>query len=126
MLLAALIVAGCGVPTTPSPERPSNALNAPPPAPGELWVKVVGDSGACIEGATVYVMLYDTDVAQSTQTGPCDVRDNGGVILKDLTSDVEVTVGAFAPGYLDEEQKAIPKPVATRPMIFTLRPKQRP
>jgi len=72
---------------------------------------MVGEqSGACLEGATVQVVSGQGPIGQSiTQRTPCDYWSwDGGVVFRDLTPGVEMTLRASAPGWTTEEKIVVP------------------
>ncbi len=70
---------------------------------------VVDETGVCIAGATVQVVRGERLGATLTQTTPCDAwAYDGGFVLTDLTTGVEVTLRASAPGYAEQEKTFIP------------------
>ena len=121
-LVVVVALAGCsreGVPPTPtaptSPVAVAPAPPAPPPATtgsALLWVMVfpAGGSGACLEGATIQIMGAQ-GAGEPIPQEPCDYWGYyGGLLLKDLTPGVEVTLRGAAPGYTPREKSFLPFP----------------
>jgi hypothetical protein len=71
---------------------------------------VVDGGGACIVDATLEVVRGQGPVGQNfTQQTPCGAWDyDGGVVLKNLTPGVAMTLRAWAPGYVAQEKTLIP------------------
>jgi hypothetical protein len=70
---------------------------------------VINETGACIVGATVQVVRGQGLGQSITQTTPCDAWGyDGGVIFKDLTPGVEITIRASASGYAAQERTVFP------------------
>jgi len=70
---------------------------------------VVDESGVCIVGATVQVVNGQGVGQSNTQVTPCDAWSyDGGVMFRDLTPDVEMTLRASAPGYAAQEKTVVP------------------
>ena len=86
-----------------------------------LWVKVVDESGVCIEGATVQVVRGQRLGTIITQTTPCDAWSYGddGVIFIGLTPGVEMTLRASASGYAALERTVIPTSGGLTPILLT-------
>jgi hypothetical protein len=79
---------------------------------------VVSEGGACIVGATVQVVRGQGLGQSITQTTPCDAwGDDGGVVFKDLTPGVEMTLRASASGYVAQEKIVVPNG-AQRALLF--------
>ena len=79
-ILLIVVLAGCSserVPRTPTaPDSPAPAPPAPPtPTTGSalLWVMVIGESGACIDGATIQIVGAQGDGQPTPQLTPCGV-----------------------------------------------------
>ena len=120
IIFVSLTLLGCSqqgaqsfLPTAPGPPTPtSSPVPVPAPPAGSLtflWGMVVDESGVCIVGATVQV-VHGQGVGQSiTQVTPCDAWSyDGGVMFRDLTPDVEMTLRASAPGYAAQEKTVVP------------------
>jgi hypothetical protein len=118
VLVTVVALAGCskeGIPL-PTPTAPSSPDAPAPPAPPPpttgsalLWVMVIGDSGACIEGATIQIVGAQGAGRAIPQETPCAAWDyGGGLLLKDLTPDVKVTVRGAATGYASREMSFLP------------------
>jgi uncharacterized protein (DUF39 family) len=70
---------------------------------------VIGESGGCIEGASVQVVRGQAVGQRITQETPCGYWDyGGGFIFKDLAPDVELTIQASASGYGIQEKTFLP------------------
>ena len=120
ILLAAFTLLACsGDSRSDGPGVPGNPVAPPspivpnsPPAPnasGWLWGFVVKDSGVCIEGATVRVVLGQREGESVVQSTPCDAWAYGGGFYFDkLTPGVAMTLRASAPGYVDAEVTMMP------------------
>jgi len=63
---------------------------------------VIEATGACVEGATVQLIVGNIVVQSATQTDPCDTRDYGGIIFNELPAG-ELTLRASAPGYATQD-----------------------
>jgi hypothetical protein len=107
-VLTTLALFGCsgetGLPTAPtSPVSPltSGAL-------AWLWAMVVEESGICIRDATIQVIAGQAVGQIATQNEECDAWSDGGVIFKDLTPGVEMTLRASASGYAPQEKTVVP------------------
>ena len=89
---------------------PTPTLSPAPSPSAWLWVMVVDHGGACIVDATLEVVRGQGPVGQSfTQQTPCGAWDyDGGVVFKNLTPGVEMTLRAWAPGYVAQEKTLIP------------------
>jgi hypothetical protein len=100
-LLSTLTLLGCA---SDSPQR----LPGPTPLT-QLWGMVVEDSGVCIAGATITVVAGQRAGQSIKQTTPCDAwAISGGVVFRDLTPGVAMTLRASAAGYADEEKTVVP------------------
>ena len=118
-------LAGCsseGVPPAPtaptSPVAVAPAPPAPPPTTGSalLWVMVLpAGSALCLEGATVQIVGAQGAGEAIPQETPCDYWGYyGGLLLKDLTPGVEVTLRGAATGYTPREMTFLPFPTPGR------------
>ena len=110
----------CGCSAQPMPMAPSPPVPAAPPASSfvSLWGMVINAGGACIVGATVEVVRGQGLGQSITQTTPCDAwGDDGGVVFKDLTPGVEMTLRASASGYVAQEKTVVPNG-AQRALLF--------
>ena len=116
---ATVTILGCApdsalrLPTSPGQtlpgSTPSSPNLAPPNLSGLVWMMAVGQSGGCVEGATLDVVGGQGAGRSSTQITPCGVWDyEGGLILRDLTPGVELTVRVSAPGYATKETTLLP------------------
>ena len=73
---------------------------------------VIGESGACIEGATIQIVGAQGAGEPIPQRTPCGVWDyDGGLLLTDLTPGVEVTLRGAASGYTPREMSFLPFPM---------------
>ena len=127
--VAILVVAlaGCSsesVPRIPTaPASPVPAPPAPPTGSALLWVMVIGDSGACIDGATIQIVRAEGPGEPIPQKTPCGAwDDDGGLLLKDLTPGVELTLRGAADGYARREMSFLPFPMpgSYRAVFITL------
>ena len=127
--LAILVVAlaGCSsesVPRIPTaPASPVPAPPAPPTGSALLWVMVIGESGACIDGATIQIVRAEGVGEPVPQETPCGAWDyDGGLLLKDLTPGVELTLRGAASGYAPREMSFLPFPMpgSYRAVFITL------
>ena len=120
ILVIVVVLAGCsseGVP--PIPTAPTSPVAPAPPAPPPpttgsalLWVMVLADSGACIEGATIQIVGAQGAGEAIPQKTPCDAWGyDGGLLLEDLTPGVKVTLRGAAPGYTPREESFLPFPM---------------
>jgi hypothetical protein len=116
-ILVIVALAGCSresvprIPTAPSPPAPPA-----PPGPGTgsalLWVMVIGESGACIDGATIQLVRAEGAGEPIPQRTPCGAWDDGGgLLLTDLTPGVELTLRGAASGYARREMSFLPFPM---------------
>ena len=133
MLGALLIHVACGegsrsvLPFAPSSASSSAPTASPVPPPGSstatFWAMVVdGDSGTCIEGATVEVISGQRAGQTVTQETPCDVREyRGGVKLTELTAGVELRLRVSATGWHAQERRFAPQS-GRYTAVFALRP----
>jgi hypothetical protein len=119
ILVIVVGLAGCsseGVP--PTPTAPTSPVAPAPPAPplpttgyALLWVMVLADSGACIEGATIQIVGAQSAGEAIPQKTPCDAWGyDGGLLLEDLTPGVKVTLRGAATGYTPREMSFLPFP----------------
>ena len=119
ILVIGVVLSGCSgdvppTPTTPtSPVAPAPAPPAPPPTTtgsAVLWVMVLPvGSALCIEGATIQIVGLQGAGEAIPQETPCDYWGYyGGLLLKDLTPGVEVTLRGAAPGYTPREMRFMP------------------
>ncbi len=126
--ILAIVLAGCsgegrvpGSPTAPTaPVAPAPpAPPAPPPSTtgsALLWVMVLpADSAICVERATIQIVGAQGAGEAVPQETPCDYWSYyGGVLLKNLTPGVEVTLRGAAPGYTPREMSFLPFPSSGR------------
>ena len=120
LILATLTLFGCShgaadrIPTTPS---------TPAPLAGSLtflWAMVVDETGVCIAGATLQVVRGQAVGQPITQATPCDAwAYDGGVMFRNLTPGVEMTLRASAPGYSAQEKTIIPSLGGQLATLFT-------
>ena len=119
ILIIVVVLAGCsseGVPRTPT--APTSPVAPAPPAPPTptngsalLWVMVIGESGACIDGATIQIVGAQGAGEAIPQRTPCGVWDyDGGLLLTDLTPGVELALRGAATGYTQREMGFLPFP----------------
>jgi hypothetical protein len=112
--LVSLTLLGCSAetgqlsPTAPGPTTNPNPT-VPIPTVATIWVMAVENSGVCIVAATAEVVRGERAGQKFTQNTPCNVWGyDGGFVLKDLTSGVELTLHFSAPGYVDKEVTVVP------------------
>ena len=108
-----------------SPVAPSPPLvpTASPASSAVLWTMVVSESGACIDGATIQVVSGQSAGVTVPQTTPCDAwAYDGGVLFKDLTPGVAMTLRATAPGWAPLEKTVVPSAGPYSALLFTLSP----
>lgn len=121
-VLVTLALLGCSrVPTSPAEPGPIPTEAPTPPTDGKLWGMVLGESGACILGATVQVIRGEQVGKSTTQATPCDAWGvEPGFEFSELTPGSELTLRASAPGYVSQE-KAFPVTTSPwPPAILTL------
>jgi hypothetical protein len=111
-LLLTLTLFGCSkeiaqqLPTAPGPPVPTAPTAG---SSASLWGMVVNGSGVCIVGATVEVVRGQGLGQSITQATPCDAwAYDGGVVFRDLTPGVEMTLRASASGYAAQEKTVVP------------------
>jgi hypothetical protein len=130
-ILVIVALAGCSresvprIPTAPASPIANPAPPAPPAPPtgsAQLWVMVIGESGACIDGATIQIVGAEGAGDPIPQRTPCDVWDDGGgLLLTDLTPGVELTLRGAASGYAQHEMSFLPfSPGSYRAVFITL------
>ena len=112
--ILSLAASACdSLPTTPT-VQPSSSAATPPPAPPTssltfVWTMAVDEYGLCIVGATVQVMRGQGLGQNVTQRTPCGAWDyDGGVVFRDLSPGVEMTLRASASGYVAQEKIVVP------------------
>ena len=118
IIFVSLTLCGCSqegaqrLPTAPGP--------LPAPAAGTfLWGMVVDESGVCIAGATVQVVSGQGLGQSMTQITPCDAWSyDGGVMFRDLTPGVEITLRASASGYAAQEKTVVPSLGSQMAVLF--------
>ena len=117
-ILVIVALAGCAresvsrIPTAPASPVAAPAPPAPPTGSALLWVMVIGESGACIDGATVQIVRAEGAGEPIPQKTPCGVWDyDGGLLLKDLTPGVELRLRGAASGYARREMTFLPVPM---------------
>jgi hypothetical protein len=108
-ILVIVALAGCSRESAPRiPTAPAPSARGPSPAPptgsAQLWVMVIGEGGGCIEGATIQIVRGQGAGEPMPQKTPCGVWDyDGGLLLTDLSPDVELTLRGAAPDYAPRE-----------------------
>ena len=120
-ILVIIALSGCSRESVPRiPTAPTSPVADPrppvPPAPPTgsalLWVMVIGQSGACIDGATIQIVGVQGAGEPMPQRTPCGVWDyDGGLLLTDLTPGVEVRLRGAATGYTHSEMSFLPPPI---------------
>ncbi len=103
-----------------SAATPAQTIGVPPPSLIDIWGQVLDESGGLIDGATVQVVRGEPLGQTVTQTtcGYC-WEDLGGFLLTGLTSGVELTLRASAPGYANQEKTFVPMSPSSA-VYFTL------
>ena len=117
-ILVIVALAGCSRESVSRiPTAPASPVAAPPP-PGPstgsalLWVMVIGESGACIDGATIQVVRAQGAGEPIPQRTPCGAWDyDGGLLLTDLAPGVELRLRGVAGGYAQREMSFLPFPM---------------
>jgi hypothetical protein len=107
--LIALTLVGCS-PAAPSPPSPN------PTTPyGWIWAMAVNRTGGCIADATFEIVSGQGPIGDIIrQETPCSVWDiGGGISLRNLTTEVPMTLRASAPGYNTVERSLFPKLAGT-------------
>ena len=113
-LLVIVALAGCSresVPRIPTAASPLAAPASPVLRTGSalLWVMVLENGGACLEGATIQIVRAEGAGEAIPQGTPCGAWDyGGGLLLTDLTPGVEVTLRGAASGYAPREMSFLP------------------
>lgn len=115
--LIALTLAGCSpaVPSSPTANPTTPTLDSPNPADaatnGWIWAMAVERTGACVADAAFEIVSGQSpsgDIIR--QETPCSVWDyGGGIMLRNLTTGVAMTLRASAPGYNTVERSLFPK-----------------
>ena len=119
-IVAIVVALGC---SEASPPTAPGASPGPPHAANTLWVMVVDSTGSCIVGATVHVVQGQRAGSALTQDEPCGYWDyGGGVIFRDLTPNVDMTLRAAATGYVAQETTVAPKSGPLHVTLFTMAP----
>jgi hypothetical protein len=118
IIFVSLTLLGCSqesprssLPAAPGPPIPTASPVPSPPAGSStfLWGMVVDESGVCIVGAAVQVVSGQGLGQSMTQITPCDAWSyDGGVIFRDLTPGVEMTLRASASGYAAQQKTVVP------------------
>jgi hypothetical protein len=128
--LIALTLVGCSPaapsppspnPTTPTLDSPSPPGDSPsPPGPpaatnGWIWAMAVDRTGRCIADATFEIVSGQGPIGDIIrQETPCSVWDySGGIMLRNLTTGVAMTLRASASGYNTVERSPFPKLAGT-------------
>jgi hypothetical protein len=123
LLVATLTLVGCSHDSpqrSPAAPSPTPVPTAEPASSAFLWAMVVDESGACIGGATIQVVGGQSAGVSVPQTTPCDAwAYDGGVVFKDLTPGVAMTLRATAPGWAPLEKTVVPSSGATGAILFT-------
>src|SRR6188472_92712 len=100
-ILLIVVLAGCSsesvprIPTAPAPPVAPAPPTPPTPTTSSalLWVMVINEGGACIDGATIQILGAQGAGEPIPQRTPCGVWDyDGGLLLTDLTPGVELTL----------------------------------
>ena len=90
------------VPVPVPPTQPSGSL-------GTVWLLVVDESGGCVDSATATVVRGQGLGQRVQQVTPCSRWDyGGGILFKDLTPGVTMTLRVSAPGYVAQEVTVLP------------------
>ena len=117
-ILVIVALGGCSsesvprIPTAPGSPVAAPAPPAPPTGSALLWVMVIGESGACIDGATIQIVRAESAGEPILQRTPCGAWDyDGGLLLTDLTPGVELTLRGAASGYARREMSFLPFPM---------------
>lgn len=114
-ILVIVALAGCSresVPTAPASPIAAPAPPTPPTASALLWVMVISETGGCIEGATIQIVRAEGAGEPISQRTPCGAWDyDGGLLLKDLTPGVKLTLRGAASGYAPREMSFLPFPM---------------
>ena len=118
LLVATLTLVGCShdypqpSPVAPSPPAAPSPTPVPPASPAGsavIWAMVLDEGGACIDSATIQVVRGQHAGVTVPQTTPCDAwAYDGGVLFKDLTPGVAMTLRATAPGWAPVEKTVVP------------------
>jgi hypothetical protein len=87
----------------------------------------IDHSGGCVADATFEVVSGQGPIGDILrQETPCSLWDyGGGIMLRNLTTGVAMTLRASAPGYSTVERSLFPKTAGTVE-VFALDPSQRP
>ena len=126
-ILAAVALWGCArsEPTTPLRSTDSPQPSPPPEIPPTgssgawIWLRVVDQTGVCIPGATIQVVVGQDIGEPITQETPCDAwAYSGGVEYHNLTAGVPMTLRATAPGYAAEDTTVSPGSGPVSAIIF--------
>jgi hypothetical protein len=105
LLIVIVPLAGCSHSMT-APDPSASALTS---GTARLWGMVIEESGVCIPGATVAVVVGQTASGAQVQDTPCDIWGySGGFVLKGLAADVSITLRVSAPGYQTKDVSAVP------------------
>jgi len=121
-VLLILVVAGCSGESVPTAYSPPIAPT-PTPTSALLWVMVIDDYGACIDGATIQIIGPQRAGEPEPPETPCNMWDiDGGLVFKDLTPGVELTLRGAARGYTSGETTFLPFPIpgSYRAVFITL------
>ena len=104
------------LPAAPDPPLPAGPPSSPPVQPTQpsgalawLWVLVIEDSGVCIDRAKATVVRGQGVGKSVEQVTPCGAWDSdGGIVFRDLTPGVALTLRVSAPGYVVQERTVVP------------------
>ena len=102
----AIVASGCFDSATSEPRRadtPASLVSGP----GFVWALVVDPSGACIAGATIYVVSGPYEGRTFAQDSNCDAWAYSGGVWFALSVGTTVTLRASAPGYTSVEKTAV-------------------
>jgi hypothetical protein len=122
-VVAIVTLLGCSEgdrsPTAPGPPVPTASPAPTARSLTSLWGMVVDETGVCIVGATVQVVRGQGLGQSITQTTPCDAwAYDGGVVFRDLTPGVEMTLRASASGYAAQERNVVPSSGPQMAVLF--------
>ena len=98
-------------PTAPAPEIPDGTPGPPASTTGTalLWVMVVGENGACLDGGAIQLLSADGAGELIPQETPCNAWGyGGGITLRELTPGVAVRLRGTARGYTSRDATFLP------------------